>query len=268
MRLEVDLGDERRQIVAGIAAQYEPEALVGRNVVVVANLKPAKLMGVESNGMVLAASVGEAGAPGAARRARGRAAGKQGQVSRGSPIPTVHLQMATDGALPSPDGRGLGALLARARGRRDAVPGARHDARRFRGGRRARRGPRATSSPPSASTRTRRRTSTPARDGAALRGARAAARSRRDRRDRPRLPLRPLAAGEADRGPRVDARLRAAARPSRAPPQPRERRRDAGAARRAAARARAAGRLPLLHRGRGLRREGDRPRATSCPSPA
>jgi methionyl-tRNA synthetase len=63
MRLEVDLGDERRQIVAGIAAQYEPEALVGRNVVVVANLRPAKLMGVESNGMVLAASVGEAGAP-------------------------------------------------------------------------------------------------------------------------------------------------------------------------------------------------------------
>jgi methionyl-tRNA synthetase len=63
LRVEVDLGDERRQIVAGIAAQYEPEALLGRNVVVVANLKPAKLMGVESNGMVLAASVGEAGAP-------------------------------------------------------------------------------------------------------------------------------------------------------------------------------------------------------------
>ncbi len=63
MRVEVDLGDERRQIVAGIAAQYEPEALIGRNVVIVANLKPAKLMGVESNGMVLAASVGEAGAP-------------------------------------------------------------------------------------------------------------------------------------------------------------------------------------------------------------
>jgi methionyl-tRNA synthetase len=63
MRLMVDLGGEQRQIVAGIAAQYEPEALVGRNVVVVANLKPAKLMGVESNGMVLAASVGEAGEP-------------------------------------------------------------------------------------------------------------------------------------------------------------------------------------------------------------
>ena len=63
VKLQVDLGGEQRQIVAGIAAQYEAEALVGRNVVVVANLKPAKLMGVESNGMVLAAAVGEAGAP-------------------------------------------------------------------------------------------------------------------------------------------------------------------------------------------------------------
>jgi len=63
MRLQVDLGFEQRQVVAGIAAQYAPEQLVGRNVVVVTNLKPAKLMGVESNGMVLAASVGEAGAP-------------------------------------------------------------------------------------------------------------------------------------------------------------------------------------------------------------
>jgi methionyl-tRNA synthetase len=63
MRLQVDLGSEQRQIVAGIAARYEPEALVGRNVVIVANLKPARLMGVESNGMVLAATVGEAGEP-------------------------------------------------------------------------------------------------------------------------------------------------------------------------------------------------------------
>jgi len=63
VRLQVDLGSERRQVVAGIAAQYEPEALVGRNVVIVANLKPAKLMGVESDGMVLAATVGEAGEP-------------------------------------------------------------------------------------------------------------------------------------------------------------------------------------------------------------
>ncbi|HEY7575596.1 MAG TPA: methionine--tRNA ligase subunit beta, partial [Thermoanaerobaculia bacterium] len=63
VRLQVDLGAEQRQIVAGIAARYEPESLVGRNVVIVANLKPAKLMGVESNGMVLAATVGEAGEP-------------------------------------------------------------------------------------------------------------------------------------------------------------------------------------------------------------
>jgi methionyl-tRNA synthetase len=63
MRLQVDLGSEQRQIVAGIAGKYEPEALVGRNVVIVANLKPAKLMGVESDGMVLAATVGEAGEP-------------------------------------------------------------------------------------------------------------------------------------------------------------------------------------------------------------
>ena len=63
VRMEVDLGSERRQIVAGIATRYEPEALVGRNVVVVANLKPATLMGVESNGMILAASAGPDGKP-------------------------------------------------------------------------------------------------------------------------------------------------------------------------------------------------------------
>ena len=63
VKLDVDLGSERRQIVAGIAARYEPETLVGRNVVIVANLKPATLMGVESDGMVLAAAVGEAGEP-------------------------------------------------------------------------------------------------------------------------------------------------------------------------------------------------------------
>jgi len=57
MRLEIDLGGEKRQLVAGIAEAYEPEALVGRQIVVVANLKPAKLMGVESNGMLLAAEL-------------------------------------------------------------------------------------------------------------------------------------------------------------------------------------------------------------------
>jgi methionyl-tRNA synthetase len=57
IKLQVDIGTERRQVVAGIAEAYEPEALVGRKVVLVANLKPAKLMGVESNGMLLAASL-------------------------------------------------------------------------------------------------------------------------------------------------------------------------------------------------------------------
>jgi methionyl-tRNA synthetase len=62
MKLQVDLGTEQRTIVAGIAEAYEPDSLVGRTIVVVANLKPAKLMGIESNGMVLAAS-SETGAP-------------------------------------------------------------------------------------------------------------------------------------------------------------------------------------------------------------
>ena len=56
MKLSVDLGTEQRTLVAGIAEAYEAEALVGRHVAMVANLKPAKLMGIESNGMVLAAS--------------------------------------------------------------------------------------------------------------------------------------------------------------------------------------------------------------------
>jgi methionyl-tRNA synthetase len=56
IKMQVDVGVEQRTIVAGIAEAYEPEALVGRSVVIVANLKPAKLMGIESNGMVLAAS--------------------------------------------------------------------------------------------------------------------------------------------------------------------------------------------------------------------
>ncbi len=56
MKLSIDVGTEQRTVVAGIAEAYEAEALVGRHVVIVANLKPAKLMGIESNGMVLAAS--------------------------------------------------------------------------------------------------------------------------------------------------------------------------------------------------------------------
>jgi methionyl-tRNA synthetase len=56
LKLQVDAGTEHRTLVAGIAEAYEPEALVGKTVVIVFNLKPAKLMGIESNGMVLAAS--------------------------------------------------------------------------------------------------------------------------------------------------------------------------------------------------------------------
>jgi methionyl-tRNA synthetase len=57
--LHVDVGGEERQVVAGIRAHYDPAALVGRQVVVVANLEPAKLRGVESQGMVLAAADGD-----------------------------------------------------------------------------------------------------------------------------------------------------------------------------------------------------------------
>lgn len=57
--LQVDLGSEERQIVAGIKAHYTPEELVGRQVIVVANLETAQLRGVESQGMLLAASDGD-----------------------------------------------------------------------------------------------------------------------------------------------------------------------------------------------------------------
>ena len=62
LRLEVDLGYEKRQILAGIAQYYEPEKLVGRKIIIVANLAPRKMRGLESNGMLLAASL-EGGAP-------------------------------------------------------------------------------------------------------------------------------------------------------------------------------------------------------------
>ncbi|HEY1806721.1 MAG TPA: methionine--tRNA ligase [Terracidiphilus sp.] len=62
LRLEVDLGTEKRQILAGIAEHYEPEKLIGRKIVIVANLAPRKMRGLESNGMLLAASL-EGGVP-------------------------------------------------------------------------------------------------------------------------------------------------------------------------------------------------------------
>jgi methionyl-tRNA synthetase len=57
--LKIDVGGEERQIVAGIRASYAPEALVGRSIVVVANLEPATLRGVESQGMLLATRDGD-----------------------------------------------------------------------------------------------------------------------------------------------------------------------------------------------------------------
>ena len=54
--LKVDLGDQQRQIVAGIRGHYSPEQLVGMNIIIVANLEPRKMRGMESQGMLLAAS--------------------------------------------------------------------------------------------------------------------------------------------------------------------------------------------------------------------
>lgn len=59
VKILVDLGTEKRQVVAGIGKKYAPEQLLRRKVIVVTNLLPARLMGVESNGMVVAAVVGE-----------------------------------------------------------------------------------------------------------------------------------------------------------------------------------------------------------------
>jgi len=63
LRLEVDLGYEKRQILSGIAEWYTPEELIGRRIVVIANLAPRKMRGLESHGMLLAASHGENGKP-------------------------------------------------------------------------------------------------------------------------------------------------------------------------------------------------------------
>ncbi len=59
IRMRVDIGTEVRQVVAGIAEAYEPAALLDRKIVIVANLKPARIMGIESNGMIVAASEGD-----------------------------------------------------------------------------------------------------------------------------------------------------------------------------------------------------------------
>jgi methionyl-tRNA synthetase len=63
LKLTVDIGSEVRQVLAGIALYYEPESLIGRKVVVVTNLAPRKMRGLESNGMIVAASVEPDGRP-------------------------------------------------------------------------------------------------------------------------------------------------------------------------------------------------------------
>ncbi|KPJ57187.1 hypothetical protein AMJ49_01065 [Parcubacteria bacterium DG_74_2] len=55
MRMEIDLGNEKRQIVAGISQFYKPEDLIGKEIIVIANLEPKTLFGLESKGMLLAA---------------------------------------------------------------------------------------------------------------------------------------------------------------------------------------------------------------------
>lgn len=57
LRLEIELGGEKRQLVAGIAKYYKPEEMIGRDIVVVANLEPKTIFGLESRGMLLAANV-------------------------------------------------------------------------------------------------------------------------------------------------------------------------------------------------------------------
>lgn len=57
VKLQIEIGDERRQIVAGVGKAYQPEDLIGRQIVILANLEPRDLMGETSNGMLLAASI-------------------------------------------------------------------------------------------------------------------------------------------------------------------------------------------------------------------
>jgi methionyl-tRNA synthetase len=59
LKMQIDIGGQKRQIIAGIAPWYEAESLVGRKIVVITNMQPAKIRGVESNGMLLAASVND-----------------------------------------------------------------------------------------------------------------------------------------------------------------------------------------------------------------
>ena len=78
--MTIDLGTEKRQIIAGLRPYMPPEALLGKSIIVVTNMEPRKMRGLESNGMLLAASAGE----GDARRVVALIA--DGEVPPGSPI--------------------------------------------------------------------------------------------------------------------------------------------------------------------------------------
>ena len=96
MKLTIDVGTEQRTLVAGISEAYEPETLVGRTIVIVFNLKPAKLMGIESNGMVLAASA-EGGEADARRIRSGRAAGVTGAIAVRRQLSAISYQLSASG---------------------------------------------------------------------------------------------------------------------------------------------------------------------------
>ena len=236
MKMPIDVGTEQRTIVAGIAEAYEPEALVGKTVVIVANLKPAKLMGIESNGMVLAASP-DGGQPiviNAEPAAPARACDEPERVHRrpsGGP--------ASDRFALSSAGRGVRARSRgrSSRGRAAARAGAlpRHPGGRRRrgdraGGERAR-GVAGRCDSRSACIRTRRtslptiRTRRPRLIGEPARRHRP--RRLRGRRDRPRLPLRLLAARRAARGLSRAAAARASSAAAGGHPHARGRRRHA-----------------------------------------
>ncbi len=99
LQLQVDIGDEVRQIVAGMALAYKPEDLVGRKVVVVTNLQPRKLRGVESNGMIVAASQARRVARACGifgRSAGGRAAQVVQMIASGAKAPSREIVYRLD----------------------------------------------------------------------------------------------------------------------------------------------------------------------------
>ena len=209
VKLTIDVGTEQRTLVAGIAEAYEPEALVGRTIVIVFNLKPAKLMGIESNGMVLAASP-DGGKPTLVGFDQDVPPGHGSSVSAVSSVSADRLshchlgrlrRSSSGSILTAPRGevRSDSAVVARAAARLTArcassARATRTESARGRGGARAR--GRRCGSPigihphqagefaGDVDARGRRRCAE----------RRATSRRVRDRRDRPRLPLRLLAA--------------------------------------------------------------------------